>query len=437
MIRSILLILTKDLRRRQRAPVGTVTMLLMPLVLTAVIGLVFGGGGDDGGAEIPRVKLLIADEEGGMGGGLLSGAFSQGELADLFDPLPVASAEEGRRMMDEGEASALLVIPANFTDDLLDGNPVKLQVVKNPAQSILPEIAVQTVDVLALVLNSASRLLGEPLAEIRKMTQSDDGPSEAAVLALSSVIYAKMTTLDGYFLPMPVSVVQGDDAAEASEEETTTAPADKQEDEEGGGFSIFTFILPGLAFMGILFIGEMAMRDVLAEQTAGTLSRAMTTPLTPVHFLAGKMAQAFILCLACQALMMISGTLVFGVDWGPLALVALFTGAAALSVTGLTALIFGLARSERQGSAIAGLLIMGMSLLGGSMFPSEMLPQFLRTVGRFTLNFWAIKGFRSLSIEGGGLAEIAFPLLLLSGIGLACTALGAILLRRRIVRGIG
>lgn len=427
MFRSILLILTKDLRRRRRAPVGTVTMLLMPLVLTAVIGLVFGGGGDDGGAGIPRVKLLIADEEGGMGGGLLSGAFSQGELAELFDPLPVASAEEGHRMMDEGEASALLVIPANFTNDLLDGNPVNLQVVKNPAQSILPEIAVQTVDVLALVLNSASRLLGEPLAEIRNMTRQEEGPDEAAVLALSSVIYAKIDTMGGYFFPMPVSVVSGEDEAKETVEE---------EDEKEGGFNIFTFILPGLAFMGILFIGEMAMRDVLAEQTAGTLSRALTTPLTPVHFLAGKMAQAFILCLACQALMMISGTLVFGVDWGPLHLVALFTAAAALSVTGLTALIFGLARSERQGSAIAGLLIMGMSLLGGSMFPLEMLPKFLHTAARFTLNFWAIKGFRSLSIEGGGLVEIAQPILLLTGVGLACTALGAVLLKRRIARGI-
>jgi ABC-2 type transport system permease protein len=425
--RSILLILKKDLRRRQRAPLGTVTMLLMPLVLTAVIGLVFAGGGNDGGAEIPRVKLLIADEEGGMGGNLLSGAFSQGELADLFDPLPVASAEEGRRLMDQGEASALLVIPPNFTNDVLDGNPVTLQVVKNPAQSILPEIAVQTVDVLALALNSASRLLGEPLAEIRKMIEQEEGLEESAVLALSSVIYTKMNSMGGYFFPMPVSVVEEEDAVE----ETVAA-----EKEEEGGFNIFTFILPGLAFMGILFIGEMAMRDVLAEQTAGTLSRALTTPLSPVHFLAGKMAQAFILCLACQALMMISGTLIFGVHWGPLHLVALFTAAAALSVTGLTALIFGLARSERQGSAIASLLIMGMSLLGGSMFPLEMLPGFIQAAGRFTLNFWAIKGFRTLAIEDGGLSQIAFPLLLLTGVGLACTAMGAVLLKRRIARGI-
>jgi ABC-2 type transport system permease protein len=425
--RSIMLILKKDLRRRQRAPLGTVVMLLMPLVLTAVIGLVFGGGGDDGGAEIPRVKLLIADEEGGMGGNLLSGAFSQGELADLFDPLPVASAEEGRRLMDQGEASALLVIPPNFTNDVLDGNPVTLQVVKNPAQSILPEIAVQTVDVLALALNSASRLLGEPLAEIRKMIEQEEGLEESAVLALSSVIYTKMNSMGGYFFPMPVSVVEEEDAVE----ETVAA-----EKEEEGGFNIFTFILPGLAFMGILFIGEMAMRDVLAEQTAGTLSRALTTPLLPVHFLAGKMAQAFILCLACQALMMISGTLIFGVHWGPLHLVALFTAAAALSVTGLTALIFGLARSERQGSAIASLLIMGMSLLGGSMFPLEMLPGFIQAAGRFTLNFWAIKGFRTLAIEDGGLSQIAVPLLLLTGVGLACTAMGAVLLKRRIARGI-
>jgi ABC-type multidrug transport system permease subunit len=299
--------------------------------------------------------------------------------------------------------------------------------VKNPAQSILPEIAVQTVDVLALALNSAFRLLGEPLAEIRKMIEQEEGLEESAVLALSSVIYTKMNSMGGYFFPMPVSVVEEEDAVE----ETVAA-----EEEEEGGFNIFTFILPGLAFMGILFIGEMAMRDVLAEQTAGTLSRALTTPLSPVHFLAGKMAQAFILCLACQVLMMISGTLVFGVHWGPLHLVALFTAAAALSVTGLTALIFGLARSERQGSAIASLLIMGMSLLGGSMFPLEMLPGFIQAAGRFTLNFWAIKGFRTLAIEDGGLSQIAVPLLLLTGVGLACTAMGAVLLKRRIARGI-
>ena len=166
--------------------------------------------------------------------------------------------------------------------------------VKNPAESILPEIAVQAVDVLSLALNSASRLLGEPLAEIRDMTRSEEGPSEAAVLALSSVIYAKMDALGGYFFPLPVSVTAG--AAEPEE------AAAEDGGEEESGFNIFTYILPGLAFLGILFIGEMAMRDVLAEQTAGTLSRALTTPLTPAGFLAGKMTQAFILCLACQAL---------------------------------------------------------------------------------------------------------------------------------------
>lgn len=62
----------KDLRRRARAPLATVLLLLFPLIFAGLIALTFGGGG------VPRVRLLIEDRDGGLLGRLATTAFEQG-----------------------------------------------------------------------------------------------------------------------------------------------------------------------------------------------------------------------------------------------------------------------------------------------------------------------------------------------------------------------
>ena len=46
------------------------------------------------------------------------------------------------------------------------------------------------------------------------------------------------------------------------------------------------------------------------------------------------------------------------------------------------------------------------ALIGGCMFPSDWLPQFVRTVAHAVPQFWAMIGYQDLLVRGYGLLEV-------------------------------
>ena len=56
-------------------------------------------------------------------------------------------------MIEDGEASALLIIPEETTEKLFTEEPVTFELIRNPAQGILPEV-------LAAVVRAASAVRG-------------------------------------------------------------------------------------------------------------------------------------------------------------------------------------------------------------------------------------------------------------------------------------
>ncbi|MEE9127870.1 MAG: hypothetical protein V3U11_12085, partial [Planctomycetota bacterium] len=152
---TLLLMVRKDLLRRRRSPLGYVVALMFPLVFSLIMALAFGRG-----TVTPRVHLLVENRDDGMVGGFLAGAFQSDEMAEYFEIELVG--EEGRARMEQGDASALLVFPESFSEDLLNGTPVALQMVRNPAQSILPQVAEEVGSVLVEALSAGSRVLRQP-----------------------------------------------------------------------------------------------------------------------------------------------------------------------------------------------------------------------------------------------------------------------------------
>jgi ABC-2 type transport system permease protein len=67
-------------------------------------------------------------------------------------------------------------------------------------------------------------------------------------------------------------------------------------------------------------------------------------------------------------------------------------------VTAAAAAGFGLVlaaacRSRAQLGGLSTIVVLVMSALGGSMMPRFLMPDFMKTVSRLTLNGWALDGF--------------------------------------------
>ena len=111
----LLAAIKKDLRRLGRDPLALAISFGIPLVIVTLITLVFGGG-----QSAPQGRLLVADEDGTLLSQALTSAFSREPLSKML-VLETTGREEGRRRMDRGDASALLIVPKGFSPIFPDG----------------------------------------------------------------------------------------------------------------------------------------------------------------------------------------------------------------------------------------------------------------------------------------------------------------------------
>ena len=102
-------------------------------------------------------------------------------------------------------------------------------------------------------------------------------------------------------------------------------------------------------------------------------------------------------------------TAAFGADWGARCPAAVLGPGLVFSVVFLTALIIGLARTQRQAEGIGSIIVFGLALLGGDFFFISSAPSAIKHLALLTPNGWAIRGFTDLATIGGGFATIVEP----------------------------
>lgn len=409
-------IVRRDMIRFIRSPGRTALLLAVPLVLAAMLTLVFGGGGPQG--MVLRVLILNQDE--GLLGRLLAAAGNRAPEEGEVRLELVEVNEEGYAMLDRGEGSALVRIPPTFTADFLAGRPVALEVVKNPAERILPVVVEEGVSLLASVLSQGSHVLRDELDRVNAMFHEDRAPSLAEVTALSELIYHRMAGADRYLFP-PVITLE----TAAREDEAAAAPQ--------GGASALAFFLPGLIVLGVFFFAQAVTTDMVREREAGLLRHLLTAPVTVRSYLTGKCLSTILACLAAFAVLLSVGAAA-GVSWGaPVALAAMVTAISA-AAAGTMLLLAGLARTERQADAFGTILIIAWAMLGGVFLPISQIPAAVRPLSAATLTYWSVDGLSRL-VAGQGVSQLLPNLAILTGAGAALLLVGAAVLRRRIAGG--
>jgi ABC-2 type transport system permease protein len=111
--------------------------------------------------------------------------------------------------------------------------------------------------------------------------------------------------------------------------------------------------------------------------------------------------------------------LLYGVNWGAsVPAVIVMATATVLAGAGLSTMIAALARTPEQAGEIGPAVALIYSLLGGSMWAVYNMPAWLSAVSRLTFTRWAIEGFTSLMVNGGGVSTIIRP----AGVCLAMAA---------------
>ena len=425
-MRTLFHLVRKDLLRKFRAPLGISIVLAFPVLFATMIALAFGSSGD----AVPKVRLLLENRDDGFLADGLSSAFTSSRIAEFFDVTHVGS--EGAALMEEGKASALLTIPKGFSSDLLDGKTVTLTLVRNPAEGILPEIAAQVVGTLADLLDGGRRVLDAPLVQLRPYLRDEGGElDDAAVIAISPAVKRAVEEAAPYISPPAIkleSELLGN---------VTPEPAGKTAKGSKGSVSaIFLIVLPGVAVYALFLVGDLAMRDVMTERTAGTLRRQLAGPVSPGTIVLGKAIYTFALAFVSLVLLALIALFAHAADVDFAAFVVLSV-ALVLAITGTSAAIYGLASTERQAATLSSIVYLAMAFAGGAFITVESLPAGLRAVAPFTPFYWGTQGFRALLETGAGVLGIARHAGILATTGAVLLAVGTAALHRTARRGAG
>lgn len=415
-MRLLASLVAKDLRRRVAEPAGILVSFAIPLALSGAMALAFGNRG--GEPQTPVMRLLFLDLDDTPLTSFIAGSSQNPEAAKRMVVKPVHSREEGLRLLKDEEYNAILVLPRGFSDDLLEGRRTEIEIVKNPAQRFMPVVAEQGAEVVSLYLTVGRRFLGDDAERLQKLFEGNGWDDAAGIAAMITSAYLRVRAADSYLFPPII---------EAKTSQTKAAAGQ-------GGFDLMGWMYPGMVVMGLLFVGTTQMGDLLRERAGGTLKRQLAAPVSPVLVLLSKVIGTAAVLSISAAVLIGMGTLAFGIHWGPplpfLTTVILLV----LACTGFSALLFALVRTERQGDAFGGILIMVMSLLGGAFVPEQAMPPVLRSISLFTVNRWGHAALRELT-GGRGWEAIGGYLAVLAAMGFVFTLAGGLLLRSRHLRG--
>ena len=419
-MRRILVLYRKDLLRRWRSPVAVLALAAFPLIFSGMLALAFGGSGN----ATPKARLLLEDRDGSLAGGLIKNFLNAEQLSDFLEVEEVGA--EGRDRIEKGEASALLIVPEETTSQLAAGKAVHLELVRNPAQGILPEIAEQVTAILADVLSILTGLLLQQVdgLDLNDVTLKDLGDLADEDFARLAVSFRRTFEEVGTFVNTPPIAVE---TAILGEEEET------QETESSRGINVFLFVLPGIAVFALFLTGDQMMRDVLVETRLGTLARQLTAPVTAGQLILAKvLTTATVGGLVLLILAAIAGALSTApVSFGAFSALSI---SLVLAITGFAALIYSLVRTENQGSTIASLVYLAMGFTGGSFMPLDDLPPALLSMAPANPFYWGTRGFQKL-LDGGGFGDVAASVGVLGGLGLIGLGLGTFFLQRKVLRG--
>ena len=410
-MKKLILIGIKDLKLIFRDRAALIFMLLAPFLLTIGMGFVTGrfSGGASGLSDIPVVVVNLDKDQLGNA---LADLFSSEDLADLMEPTEASDPETARRLIDEDEAAATVIIPEGFTRSIIPAQgttfdqssvqpePVQIEVYTNPSRPTSSGV------VKAIVDEFLSRL------------------EEGRTSGMTSIVQLVQA---GLLDPQD----EAREVFEGGSQEETTAITLKtnQQGAEAVEFDILAYMAPGMALLFLMYTVSYGGRSILAERSQGTLPRLLVSPTSSAQVLGGKVLGIFLTGVAQVGILILASTIFFGVRWGDaLGVIALIV-AAVFGATGWGMLVTALVRSQAQVGSIGSALMLIFGILGGSFINLDQMPSAVRTISRITPNAWGLDGFTTLAL-GGTLPNLVEPITALVTMGAVLFGIAVLLFNR-------
>ncbi len=371
-------------------------LIAMPFILISLLGMALGGlwSGESG---ISKFDVGVVNvDQGELASVFISDVLKSKDMAKMLN-VSELSESEARRKVESGDLAAAVVIPKGFSEKVMSGQNASMEIFSDPGQEVRAGIIRSIANAYASRLSSVMIGASVPVGSL--MQAGAVPPNQAIALGQQLAAEARKAADDPQ-----ITVAKGS----LTKEPELTA---------------IEYYSAGMSVMFLMFGSMYGAFSLLDERRQYTLMRLMSTPTSRLTILAGKLTGVFMIGVLQFSVLILITRLMYGVQWGALPGVLTLMAATVLATTGLAIFISSVGKTPGAVAGISQLIIQPMAVLGGSMIPLMNFPPWLQSVSKFTINYWAITGFRGLML-GKSFASIIQPSLILVAIAAVFMALG-------------
>jgi ABC-2 type transport system permease protein len=402
---ALLALVRKDLILYVNDKRALMLNLLMPIVLAAFFGSLFGGSGE---SKTGKIDIAVVQQDQSA----IGKKIADGLKADTNLRVHELALAEAQAQVRNGKLPVAVVIPEGFGDKAgsalfgASGKP-ELPIFYDPSQStvlgmvkgLLTQQVMQNVS--AEMFNGAGgrKFTDESLQTLEKEAANDPGKSdlrdflgslkkfqaaEDAKSAASGGAKAGGGIAGGGGLSMPF---------ETKDEALSSGPK----------YNGYAHSFAGMGVQFILFMGIDMGIGILLARRMGIWNRLLAAPVTITQVLLSRAVSAALIALGLLVAIFGCATIIFHVQIAnPLGFLMVAVSFALMTASfGLLIAAFGRTPEAARGMAVFATLILVM--LGGAWVPSFVFPEWMQKLTVVVPTRWAVDGLDAMTWRGLGM----------------------------------
>lgn len=322
-LRGLSAVLIKEFFHIRRQPSTLFFMLVVPVMQTIIFGWAIN-------TQIENIPMVVMDLDGRGSARQLLESFVNTRQFEIIER--VDDHESFRRAMSSGRAKVGLLIPADYSDRLLAGRQVQVQVLIDGSDSQVATSALNAASLLGINMSiGLARRKGEAIQFAP--ARDEFGNLAMPVEVRPRLLYNPDLESAFFFVPGLVGII----------------------------LQLVTLFLTSFA--------------VVREREAGTLEQLFVTPVSRAGLLLGKLLPYAVVGLVEVMIVLTVMIYVFGVPvrGSMLLLIALSTLFIVCSL-GLGLLVSTIAKTQVEAMQFAFVIMLPSVLLSGFMFPRSEMP---------------------------------------------------------------
>ena len=182
------------------------------------------------------------------------------------------------------------------------------------------------------------------------------------------------------------------------------------------GLDSRNFIIPGVVAVILGLIGaQLTSLTISREWERGTMEQLVSTPVTALELMLGKLVPYFIIGLVDAAFCLCAAVFWFKVPFrGSLSTLILTTALFTLVVLGIGYLVSVRIRSQLGASQMAvTLTLIPINLLSGYTFPIDQMPAPIRALTLIVHARYFVTILRAVFLKGSSIGDLALPIMAL------------------------